>query len=146
MTAPYTPEQNGVAEHWNKTVVELAHSMILVCDLPNDLWLEAMSHATYIRNHVYTKAVPDKTPHEKWLGQYPDISFVQEFGHPVGILNQELNPSKLDTRACQYIFIGYVDGPKAIKYYESLKKTIKVSCEYHWPMHMYDITFSRTTA
>ena len=38
-------------------------------------------------------------------------------------------------RAHQYIFIGYVDGPKVIKYYDSLKKTIKVSHEYHWPMH-----------
>ena len=37
-TAPYTPEQNSVAEHWNKTVVELAHSMILARDLPNELW------------------------------------------------------------------------------------------------------------
>ena len=134
-TTPYTPEQNGIAERWNKTVVKLARSMILACDLPNELWPEAMSHATYIRNRAYMKAVLDKTPHEKWLGQRPNILFVQEFGHPVWILNQELNASKLDARARQYIFIGYVDGPKAIKYYDSLFKTIKVSREYRWPMH-----------
>ena len=44
----YMPEQNGVAEHWNKTVVELACLMIFVHNLPNELWPEAMSHAIYI--------------------------------------------------------------------------------------------------
>ena len=38
MTAPYTPEQNGVTECWNKTVVELACSMVFMCDLPNEQW------------------------------------------------------------------------------------------------------------
>ena len=48
MTAPYTPKQNGVTECWNKTIVELARSMIFVHDVPNELWPEAMSHATYM--------------------------------------------------------------------------------------------------
>jgi transposase InsO family protein len=133
-TAPYTPEQNGVAERWNKTVVELARSMIFARNVPNELWPEAMSHATYIRNRAYTRAVPDKTPYEKWSGKHPDISFIQEFGCPVWILNQEQNPSKLDERAKRQTFIGYEEGPRAIKYYDAVKKTVKVSREYRWPM------------
>ena len=57
----YMPEQNGDAEHWNKTVVELACLMIFVHNLPNELWPEAMSHAIYIWNHAYMHAIPDKT-------------------------------------------------------------------------------------
>ena len=83
MTAPYTPEQNGVTERWNKTVVELAHSMIFARDIPNELWPKAMSHATYIQNCAYMCAIPNKTLCEKWSGKRPDISFIQEFGHPV---------------------------------------------------------------
>ena len=128
------PEQNGVAERWNTTVIELARSMIFVCDVPNELWLEAMSHATYIRNRAYLCAVPDKTPYEKWSGKQPDISFIQEFGCPVWILNQELNPSKLDERAKRHTFIGYEEGPRAIKYFDAVKKTVKVSREFRWPM------------
>ena len=135
MTAPYTPEQNGIAERWNKTVVKLACSMIFARDVPNELWPEAMSHATYIRNRAYSRAVPDKKPYEKWSGKRPDISFIQEFGRPVWILNQELNPSKLDERTKQHTFIGYEEGPRAIKYYDVVKKTVKVSREYRWPMH-----------
>jgi len=86
-TTLYMPEQNGVTECWNKTVVELAHSMIFAHDLLTKLWPEAMMHTTYIRNRAFMKAVPDRMPHEKWLGQHPDISFIQEFGCPVWILN-----------------------------------------------------------
>ena len=93
-----------------------------------------MSHATYIRNRAYTKALPDSTPYEKWTGTRPDISHIQTFGHPIWILNQEINPSKLDPQAKKQIFIGYQDGPKAIKYYDTKKRTVKVSREYHWPL------------
>ena len=88
--------------------------MILAQQLPNELWPEAMSHATYIRNRAYTKAVPDMTPHQKWTGTHPDISFILEFGCPVWILNQDLNSSKLDAHAKKHTFVGYEDGLKAI--------------------------------
>ena len=134
-TAPYTPEQNGIAEHWNRTVVELMCAMMFAYkrDIPPELWPEAVTHATYIRNRAYTKAIPNQTPFELWSGHRPDISSIQEFGRPVWVLNQEQNLSKLDVRAKQFTFIGYEDGPRAIKYYNKLKRTIKVSREYHWP-------------
>ena len=131
MTAPYTPEQNGVAERWNRTVIELACMMIFACkDVPKESWPEAMHCVTYIRNCAYTKAIPDQTPYEKWSGNHPDVSFIQEFGWPVWILNQELNPSKLDAKARRFTFIGYEEGPNAIQYYNAVKKTVKVSHEY----------------
>ena len=100
MTASYTPEQNGVAECWNRTVVELACVMIFACkDVPKEWWPEVMCHATYIQNHTYVKAIPDQMPYERWSGNCPDISVIQEFGQPVWILNQELNPFKLDAKA-----------------------------------------------
>ena len=83
-TAPYMPEQNGVAERWNRTVVELACMMIFACKgVPKELWPEAMHHATYIWICAYTKAIPDQMPYERWLGNHPDVLFIQEFGQPV---------------------------------------------------------------
>ena len=61
-TAPYTPEQNGVAERYNHTIVELARAMIFTQNLPNSLWPEAMSHAAYVRNRAFSRSVPDGTP------------------------------------------------------------------------------------
>lgn len=124
---PCMPEQNGVIECWNKTIVELACLMIFVCNLPNDLWPKAMGHATYIQNHTYSCAVPNKMPYEKWSGKHPDIFFIQELGHPVWILNQEQNLLKLEVKAKQHTFVGYEKGPRTIKYYDTVKKTVKVS-------------------
>jgi hypothetical protein len=125
-TTPYMPEQNGVAERWNRMVVELSRAMMFACDdVPKELWPEAMHHATYIWNRAYMKAVPDKTPYKKWSGNCPDMSFIQEFGCPVWILNQELNPSKLDPKVRKFTFVGYEEGPNAIRYYDAVKKNSK---------------------
>ena len=53
--APHTPEQNGIAECWNRTVVELSRAMLIAHKLPSELWPEAMTYATYIQNHVFTR-------------------------------------------------------------------------------------------
>lgn len=58
---PYTPEKNGITECWNKTVVKLAHLMIFMCNVSDELWPKAMSHATYIQNVPI--CVPCQTRH-----------------------------------------------------------------------------------
>src|SRR6267154_3649460 len=67
-TAPYTPEQNGVAERFNRTLTELACAMIIARDLPEFLWAEAVAHAAYLRNHVPTRALEGATPEKIWSG------------------------------------------------------------------------------
>ncbi|KAA0032275.1 Integrase, catalytic core [Cucumis melo var. makuwa] len=64
LTTPYTPEQNGVAERKNRTVVEMARSMLQMKGLLNDFWAEAVSTSIYLLNISPTKAVMNKTPFE----------------------------------------------------------------------------------
>ena len=85
-TAPYSPSQNGIAEHMNHTLVELAHVMLIALDLPEFLWKQAVAHATYLRNHAYTKAVEGTTPYERWNNKKPNVAHLREFGMPVWIL------------------------------------------------------------
>jgi len=132
-TVPHTPEQNGVAERWNRLVVELGCAMIFAHNLPSELWTDAMKHATYIRNHAFTQSIPNGTPYQKWFNKRPDILYIQEFGHEVWILNEELNPSKLEPHAIKHMFLGHEDGPHGIRYYDTTKRTIKVSCNYCFP-------------
>src|SRR5260221_12419338 len=54
LTAPYSPSQNGVAEHANRTLVELSRAMLSAAQLPEFLWEPAVAHAVYIRNISYT--------------------------------------------------------------------------------------------
>ncbi|KAL4318116.1 hypothetical protein GQ457_18G020990 [Hibiscus cannabinus] len=66
LTTPYTPEQNGVAERKNRTVVEMARSMLQEKGLPNHFWGEAVATTVYILNISPTRAVPNQTPYEVW--------------------------------------------------------------------------------
>jgi len=67
-TAPYSPSPNGVAERFNRTLMELALVMLITCDLPKYLWPEVVMHAAYVRNHSHTHALHGITPEEKWSG------------------------------------------------------------------------------
>ena len=61
-TIPKTPEQNGVAEHMNRTLVEKVQSMLADSQLPKKFWGEALSTATYLQNRSPTKALDGTTP------------------------------------------------------------------------------------
>ncbi|XP_074283722.1 uncharacterized protein LOC141608081 [Silene latifolia] len=80
LTAPYTPEQNGVAERKNRTVVEMARSMLRGRSLPNDLWGEAVSTAVYILNISPSRAIQDRIPYEIWKGRRPNVEHLRVFG------------------------------------------------------------------
>jgi transposase InsO family protein len=75
-TAPYTPQQNGVAERFNRTVVEMARTMLHGANLSYDFWAEAINTATYVRNRCISKALGTSkiTPEEIWTGNKPDVS------------------------------------------------------------------------
>ena len=63
---PKNPEQNGVAERMNRTLVETVRSMLSHANLPHKFWGEALSMAAYLRNRSPTKAVNEMTPHKAW--------------------------------------------------------------------------------
>ncbi|KDR75264.1 hypothetical protein GALMADRAFT_24757, partial [Galerina marginata CBS 339.88] len=128
-TAPYSPSQNGVAERFNRTLMEMARSMLIGRNLPRFLWAEAVRHAAYLRNRSPTRALNGKTPEEAWSGRKPNMSHLQEFGCDVWILN-EGSQSKLAPKSTKHTFVGFEDGPKAVRYYDSKTRNIKVSRNY----------------
>jgi len=64
LTVVYTPQQNGVSERKNRTVMEMARSMLKEKGMPNTFWAEAVYTAVYILKRCPTKAVQDKNPIE----------------------------------------------------------------------------------
>jgi hypothetical protein len=125
-TAPYSPSQNGVAERFNRTIVELARAMMIAREVPKFLWHEAINHAAYIRDKLFTRAIKGKTPDEGFTGQKPNVSHLQEFGSPVWVLN-EARQSKLDPKSQKMMFMGFVDGSCAIKYYNSRTRHVGIT-------------------
>ncbi|GJS79529.1 ribonuclease H-like domain-containing protein [Tanacetum coccineum] len=82
-----TPQQNGVAERKNRTLIEAARTMLADSKLPTTFWAEAVNTACYVQNRVLVIKPHNKTPYELFLGRKPTLSFMRPFGCPVTILN-----------------------------------------------------------
>jgi transposase InsO family protein len=127
VTAPYSQSQNGVAERFNRTHMELARAMLFAKGLPEFLWDQAVAHANYLRNRAPTRALKGLTPYEAWHGHKPDVSHLREFGCDVWILDKSKNRSKLHPRSHKMIFVGFDDGAKCIRYYDKATRRVKRS-------------------
>ncbi|XP_066392178.1 uncharacterized protein [Miscanthus floridulus] len=79
-TAPYSPQQNGVVERKNRTVMEMARSLLKSMNVPGKLWGEAVRHSVYLLNRLPTKAMSEKTPFEVWWGRKPNLGYLKVFG------------------------------------------------------------------
>ena len=80
LTIPKTPEQNGIAERMNRTLVETVRSMLTDAELSPMFWAEALSTAVYLRNRITSKALKDITPHEAWTGKKPNVEHLRTLG------------------------------------------------------------------
>lgn len=107
LTVMHTPEQNGVAERKNRTLVEMARCLLIQSNLPPSFWGEAVNAANYIRNRCPTSSLGSKTPYEKWTGKASHVGHFQEFGRQVYSLNREPNKGKFQSRSKKGIFVGY---------------------------------------
>jgi len=110
-TIAYTPEQNGVAERLNRTLVEAAQSMIFHAGLNSNYWGEAVATAAYIRNRTVA-TVTGETPYERWYVKRANVSNLKVFGcvHVSDSLRQ-----KLDKKAEKMHFVGYSIHPKGYR-------------------------------
>ena len=107
LTEGYSPQQNGVAERANRTLVEMARSMLHHHQLPHSLWAEALRTAAYLRNRCPTQSLGVVTPEEAWTGSKPDVSHLRTFGC-IGYCHvPDEKRKKLDVNSRACILIGY---------------------------------------
>ncbi|KAL8125161.1 hypothetical protein AgCh_012728 [Apium graveolens] len=107
LTAPGTPQQNGVAERRNQTLLESVRSMMSYSDLPKSFWGHALETTAYLLNLVPSKSVP-KTPLELWTGDKPSLRHIRIWGCPAHVLNK--NATKLESRTEVRLFVDLVPG------------------------------------
>ena len=82
MTVPYTPQQNGVAERKNRSIVGAARAMLHDQSLPFFLWEEACSTDVYVLNRSLHRALRSKTPKETFTGKVAEIGHFLYFWFP----------------------------------------------------------------
>ena len=80
VSTTYTPQQNGVVERKNRTLITLARIMLDEYNTPKALWAEAINTACYVSNRLFLQKFLDKTPYELLNGKKLDVSFFRVFG------------------------------------------------------------------
>ncbi|GJW11819.1 putative ribonuclease H-like domain-containing protein [Tanacetum coccineum] len=120
-----TPQQNGVAERKNRTLIEAARTMLADSKLPTTFWAEAVNTACYVQNRVLVTKAHNKTPYELFLGRKPSISFMRPFGCLVTILNTIDHLGKFDGKADEGFFVGYCANSKAFRVFNSKTRIVE---------------------
>ncbi|GJX60227.1 putative reverse transcriptase, RNA-dependent DNA polymerase [Tanacetum coccineum] len=124
-----TPQQNGVAERRNRTLIEAARTMLADAKLPVTFWAEAVNTACYVQNRVLVNKSQNKTPYELFNGRSPAIGFLRPFGCHVMILNTLDHLGKFDAKGDEGYFVGYSLSSKAFRVFN--KRTKKIEENLH---------------
>ena len=106
LSAPYTPQQNGVVERKNRTLVEMARTMLDEYKTPHRFWIDAIDTACHIINRVYLHKFFKKTAYELLTDKKPNVSYFKVFGAKCWIRDPHHN-SKFAPKAHEGFMLGY---------------------------------------
>nr|GEY93844.1 retrovirus-related Pol polyprotein from transposon TNT 1-94 [Tanacetum cinerariifolium] len=119
-----SPQQNGVVERRNRTLIEAARTMLIYAQAPLFLWAEAVETACFTQNRSIIWLRHGHTPYELLHSKLPDLSFFNVFGALCYPTNDNENLVKLQPKADIGIFIGYAPTKKAFRIYNRRTRRI----------------------
>jgi hypothetical protein len=112
-----TPQHNGVVERKNRTVQEMARTMLMDSKLTDIFWTHAVHTIVHIQNRVMLRNNNDKTPYELWKGRPTNVKHFRVFGSKCYIKREDGRMGKFDSRVDKGVLVGYSSTRKAYKCY-----------------------------
>ncbi|GJX37944.1 retrovirus-related pol polyprotein from transposon TNT 1-94 [Tanacetum coccineum] len=119
-----TPQQNGVVERRNRTLVEAARTMLIFSRLPEFLWAEAVATACFTQNRSIINTRHNKTPYELLRGRKPNVEYFHVFGSLCYPTNDRDDLGKMKPKADIGVFIGYSETSRGFRIYNRRTKRI----------------------
>ena len=126
-TPAYTPQLNGVAERKNRTILDMARSLLKAKKLPKQYWAEAVSCAVYLLNRCPTRSLQGVIPEEAWSGHKPSVTHLRVFGCVAYAKIPDARRTKLDDKSEKCIFVGYGERRMGYKLYNPITKKVIMS-------------------
>lgn len=127
LTAPYSPQQNGVVERRNRTVMSMTRSLLKSMSVPGRFWGEAVRHLVYLLNRLPTKSMGTRTPYEVWMGGKPHLGHLRVFGCTAHVKVTKSHLKKLDDRSQAMVYFGVEEGCKAHRLFDPQRGKLHVS-------------------
>ena len=143
LSAPYSPQKNGVVERKNRTILSLVRIMLKEKTLPRELWGEAVNTAIYVLNRSATRSLQGGTPYEAWTERKPSIAHLRVFGSIVHVKCTKIPQKKLEDRSTPMVFIGYEVETKAYRCFDPDNAMVHISrdvifeenAKWNWSNH-----------
>jgi hypothetical protein len=128
-SAPYTPQQNGVVERKNMTLIDMARTMLGEFKTPERFWSEAVNTACHAINWLYLHRLLKKTSYELLTGNKPNVSYFRVFGSKCYILVKKGRHSKFAPKAVEGFLLGYDANTKAYRVFNKSSVLVEVSSD-----------------
>jgi hypothetical protein len=127
-SAAYTPQQNGVAERKNRTLMDMARSMLAEFMSPYNFWAEAISMACHSSNRLFLRKGLNMTPYEILTESKPNISYYRVFGCKCFFKRKGVRLGKFDPKAIECIFVGYGAESHTYRVFNKSTEHVQESC------------------
>jgi hypothetical protein len=128
-SAPYTPQQNSVVERKNRTLIDMARTMLGEFKTPERFWSEAVNTACHAINRLYLHRLLKKTSYELLTGNKPNVSYFRVFGSKCYILVKKGRHSKFAPKAIEGFLLGYDSNTKVYRVFNKSSGLIEVSSD-----------------
>jgi transposase InsO family protein len=128
-SAPYTPQQNGVAERKNRTLIEMARTMLDEYKTSDQFWAEAINTVCHATNRLYLQKLLKKTSYEFLTGNKPNVSYFQVFRSKCYILQKSLKPSNFAPKTYESFLLGYDSNSSAYRVFNVTTSCVETTCD-----------------
>jgi hypothetical protein len=128
-SSPYTPQQNGVVERKNRTLLDMARTMLDEYKTSDRFWAEAVNTACYAINRLYLHRILKKTSYELLTGKKPNISYFRVFGSKCFILVKRGRKSKFVPKTVEGFLLGYDSNTRTYRVFNKSSGQVEVSCD-----------------
>nr|CAI72292.1 putative polyprotein [Phytophthora infestans] len=126
-SVPYSPQQNGVSERMNRTIMEKARSMLHYKSMSTQWWAEAVSTAVYLINRSTNTSNSDVTPYELSFQVKPRMEHLRVFGSQGYAHVNDVIRTKLEPKSFKCTFLGYAENVKGYRVYDMDASKVKVT-------------------
>lgn len=120
----YSPQMNGVAERLNRSLMDMVNTMLVSSNLPKQLWGEAISTASYIKNRILHSSINDAVPQTRWNNRIQSIRHLKIFGSVAYVHIPKQKRNKLEPKAERGIMVGYARHTRGYRIWIEGTKTV----------------------